>query len=140
MLPMHERLLPEFINQYAVLLKYHAYQPVPVNMTQKELEKIFKELIPGAKLVSFQKFFIQKPSDEGLTCYGIGDVLLMPEVSVMIPTTIGGFVYLAALMPQLREEVKVSDAEIIIVDNASVMVQPTFYRIMIAQLKLILPT
>jgi GT2 family glycosyltransferase len=43
----------------------------------------------------------------------------MPEVSVMIPTTIGGFVYLAALMPQLREEVKVSDAEIIIVDNAS---------------------
>jgi hypothetical protein len=65
-LPMHERLLPDFINQYAVLLKYHAYQPVPVNITQKELEKIFKELIPGAKLVSFQKFFIQKPSDEGL--------------------------------------------------------------------------
>jgi hypothetical protein len=64
--PMHERLLPQFIYQYAVLLKYHAYQPVPINLTQKELEKIFKELLPGSKLVSFQKFFIQKPNDEGL--------------------------------------------------------------------------
>ena len=64
--PMHDRLLPGFIYQYAILLKYHAFQPVPVNLTQKELEKAFKELIPGAKLVSFQKFFIQKPSDEGL--------------------------------------------------------------------------
>jgi hypothetical protein len=64
--PMHEKLLPAFINQFAILLKYHAYQPVPVPLTQKELEKYFRELIPGAKLVSYQKFFIQKPTDEGL--------------------------------------------------------------------------
>lgn len=41
------------------------------------------------------------------------------EVTVQIPTTIGGFTHLAALMPGLREEAKNSDAEIIIVDNAS---------------------
>ncbi len=64
--PMHEKLLPNFIGQYAVVLKYHAYQPVPVNLTQKEIEKIFKDLIPGAKCVGFQKFFVQKPVDEGL--------------------------------------------------------------------------
>jgi len=42
-----------------------------------------------------------------------------PSVSVMIPTSFGGFTYLAALMPGLREECKNSNAEIIIVDNNS---------------------
>ena len=43
----------------------------------------------------------------------------MPRVSIQIPTTINGFPYLAQLMPQLRQEAKESDAEIIIVDNNS---------------------
>src|SRR6266481_3087609 len=44
---------------------------------------------------------------------------IVPKVSVMIPTTIGGLPYLADLMPGLSQEAKESDAEIIIVDNCS---------------------
>lgn len=65
-LPMHERLLPQFINQYAVVLKYHAFQPVKVNLAKVTIEKAFSELIPGAKLLSYNTFFVQKTQNKGL--------------------------------------------------------------------------
>jgi GT2 family glycosyltransferase len=43
----------------------------------------------------------------------------MPKVSIMIPSTIGGFTYLARLLPDLAIEAEKSDAEIIVIDNAS---------------------
>lgn len=43
----------------------------------------------------------------------------MPRVSVIIPTTIGGFPYIARLIPSIAKEAVANDAEIIIIDNAS---------------------
>ncbi len=43
----------------------------------------------------------------------------MPKISIQIPTTVGGFTYLAALLPALRQEAKEAEAEIIVIDNAS---------------------
>lgn len=43
----------------------------------------------------------------------------MLAVSVMIPTCVGGFSYLAKLIPALADEAEQSDAEIIVIDNAS---------------------
>lgn len=43
----------------------------------------------------------------------------MAKISIQIPTAFSGLTYLASLMPQLKQEAKESDAEIIIVDNNS---------------------
>lgn len=40
-------------------------------------------------------------------------------ITIQIPTTLGGFAHLAKLMPQLSQEAKENNAEIIIIDNAS---------------------
>lgn len=44
---------------------------------------------------------------------------MKPKVSIMIPSTFGGFIYLAKLMPLLQIEAADNNAEIIVVDNNS---------------------
>ena len=51
-----------FIGSYAVILKYHAFDPVKIPLTQEEIKKIFKEVFPGAKLIGFRKKFVQVES------------------------------------------------------------------------------
>lgn len=43
----------------------------------------------------------------------------MSKISIIIPTTLGGFVHIAGLLPSIGKEAETRDAEIIIVDNAS---------------------
>lgn len=44
---------------------------------------------------------------------------MRPKISILIPTTFGGFTYLARLMPLLTVEAQENNAEIIVVDNNS---------------------
>lgn len=48
-----------FISQYAVVLKYHSYQPVKIKLTKAQLEGFLKPFFTDAKLVQFQTFFVQ---------------------------------------------------------------------------------
>lgn len=64
--PMHPRLMGGFINAYYARLKYHAYQPVKVNLTKAQLEKILKPVFPGAKCVEMETFFVQGTSKTAL--------------------------------------------------------------------------
>lgn len=59
-----EQLRP--VVAYWVVLKYHAYQPIKINLTQKELAKIFKDVFPGGTLVQYQTFFVQTYTPTGL--------------------------------------------------------------------------
>ncbi len=62
--PMHSRLQQNFISQYAVVLKYHSYQPVKINLTKKQLETLLKPTFPGATCVYYETFFVQANSPD----------------------------------------------------------------------------
>lgn len=63
---MHPSLPNPLASSYIIYLKYHAYQPVKINLTKKEIEKIFKPMFGGAQCLAFETFFVQKPTPEGL--------------------------------------------------------------------------
>lgn len=48
-----------FVTGYFVRLKTHAYQPVPIPLTQAQVAKIFKDVFPGARCIGFETFFVQ---------------------------------------------------------------------------------
>lgn len=60
--PMHPDLLPDFIASYRIVLRVHAYQPVKIPLTQTQLSNIFDDMFPGAKLIHFETFFVQRTS------------------------------------------------------------------------------
>jgi hypothetical protein len=47
------------IMAYQVVLKTHAYQPVTYKFNEKDAEKAFKDVLPGARCMSLTKFFVQ---------------------------------------------------------------------------------
>lgn len=51
-----------FITGYYVRLKYHAYQPVKIKMTQSQMGSYLKPIYPNAKCIGFDTFFIQAAS------------------------------------------------------------------------------
>lgn len=59
-IPMHERLVTGLPSVYSILMRVHAYQPVRVNLKKEELEELLKDVYPGAKMVGFEKFFVQR--------------------------------------------------------------------------------
>lgn len=62
----HSKLMTGFVGAYGVILKYHAYQPVKIPLTEKQVATIFKKLFPAAKLVSYETFFVQGTSRTSL--------------------------------------------------------------------------
>ena len=57
--PYFQQFGNSFINSYAVVLKYHAYQPIKVKLTAKQLEPLLKPFFNEARLASYQTFFVQ---------------------------------------------------------------------------------
>lgn len=48
-----------FIDNYFVRLKYHAYQPVKIDLTKTQLAKYLKPVFPNSRLIGFEPFFVQ---------------------------------------------------------------------------------
>jgi hypothetical protein len=63
---MHDKLSRGFISAYQVLLKTHAYQPVPIKLTQNQINTILSELFGGARCVNFESLFVQMPASTSL--------------------------------------------------------------------------